>query len=188
MNWLDVVLALVLLISMAMSFRRGFTREIISLASSVFAFVLGMWFYGLAGSFIEPYVGSHRGANLIGFCLVVAGVLILGGLAGWIVSRFLKTIGLSFVDRLLGAAFGLVRGLLVTTALLTAFIAFGPHVDSGVASSAVIHSQIAPYLLEASRYGVAIAPMDLKQRFRKYYTQVKEEWQQRPVKRADKDS
>ena len=188
MNWLDVGFVLVFVISMAMSFRRGFTREIIGLVSSAFALVLGMWFYGLAGSFIEPLVGSHRGANLIGFFLVVAAVLVLGGVAGWIVSRFVKTIGLSFVDRALGAVFGLVRGLLITIALLTAFVAFGPHVDSGVASSAVIHSQIAPYLLEASRYGVAIAPMDLKQTFRKYYSQMKEVWQQRPVKRADKDS
>lgn len=188
MNWLDIIFALILLISMAMSFRRGFTREIISLVSSILALILGMWFYGLAGSFVEPFVGSHRGANFIGFFMVVFGVLILGGLVGWVVSRFVQTIGLSFVDRLLGAAFGLIRGLIITIAMLTAFMAFGPHVDSGVASSAVVHSQIAPYLLEASRYGVNIAPMDLKQTFRKYYTQVKEVWQQRPVKRADKDS
>ena len=45
-------------------------------------------------------------------------------------SRFLRTIGLSFFDRLLGAGFGLVRGLLIAIALLTAFMAFGPQVDS----------------------------------------------------------
>ena len=41
MNWLDILFGLILLISMAMSFRRGFTREIIGLISAVFALLLG---------------------------------------------------------------------------------------------------------------------------------------------------
>ena len=188
MNWLDIIFALILLISVSMSFRRGLTREIVGLVSAIFALVLGMWFYGLAGSFVEPYIGSRRGASFIGFFLVVVGVMLLGSLVGLVVSRFLKTIGLSFVDRFFGACFGLVRGLLLSIALLTAVTAFGPHADSGSVPEAVVHSQIAPWLLEASRYGVAIAPMDLKQSFRKYYGQVKELWRQKAAKKADKDS
>jgi membrane protein required for colicin V production len=187
-NWLDVILALILFISTAMSFARGFIRELAGLISSVLALVLGMWFYASAGRLVEPWVGSHRGANLIGFCLVVGCVLVLGGIIGWVVSRFVKTIGLSFVDRLLGAAFGFVRGALIAIALVTALLAFGPHEDSGIASSAMVHSRIAPWVLEASQVAVAVAPAELKQTFRKYYTQIREVWQDRPSKRADKDS
>jgi membrane protein required for colicin V production len=111
-------------------------------------------------------------ANLIGFLLVVLAVLLLGSLIGWIVSRFLRSIGLSFFDRVLGAAFGLVRGLLVAMALLTAFMAFGPQVDSNT-SAAVLHSRIAPFVLDASHFVVALAPMELKSSFRKQYSQVK---------------
>jgi hypothetical protein len=56
------------------SFRKGFSREIVGLAAAFAALVLGMWFYGLAGSFVAPYVGSQRAANLIGFLLVVFAV------------------------------------------------------------------------------------------------------------------
>ncbi|MGA2712427.1 MAG: CvpA family protein [Bryobacteraceae bacterium] len=173
MNWLDFVLIAVLMCSVLMSARKGFSREIIGLASALFALVLGMWFYGLAGSFLLPYVSSARVANLIGFLLVVFAVLICGGILGWIVNRFLRTIGLSFLDRLLGAAFGLVRGLLIAIALLTAFLAFGPEVDSKTVSSSVVHSRIAPWVLDASRTFVAVAPMELKSSFRKQYAQVK---------------
>ncbi len=172
MNWLDIVLIVVLAYSTFRSFQKGFSREIIGLAASLFALVLGMWFYGLAGSFVAPYVASARMANLAGFLIVVVVVLTLGALTGWVVSRFLRTIGLSFFDRLLGAVFGLGRGLLVAIALLTAFIAFGPASDGAAVPAAVLHSQIAPYVLEASRYFVAIAPMDLKQRFRKEYARI----------------
>src|SRR5580698_484090 len=135
MNWLDYALLAILLFSVAMSARKGFSREIIGLAAALFALVLGMWFYGLAGSFLLPYLSSARVANLAGFLLVVFAVLLLGGMIGWIVSRFLRTIGLSFFDRLLGAAFGFVRGLLIAVALLTAWMAFGPQVDSKTVSA-----------------------------------------------------
>lgn len=176
MNWLDFVFIAILMYSVLMSARKGFSREIIGLAAALFALVLGMWFYGLAGSFLLPYVSSPRVANLIGFLLVVFAVLLCGGLLGWVVSRFLRSIGLSFFDRLLGAAFGLMRGLLIAIALLTAFLAFGPQVDSKTVSSAVVHSRIAPYVLDASHTFVAIAPMELKSSFRKQYAQVKSAW------------
>lgn len=178
MNWLDYVLIAILLFSVLMSARKGFSREIIGLAAAVFALILGMWFYGLAGAFLIPYVTSPRVANLCGFLLVVFAVLLLGWMLGWIVSRFLRTVGLSFFDRLLGAAFGLVRGLVVTVSILTAFMAFGPQIDSaggkrGAANAAMLHSRIAPYVLSASHLAVAIAPMELKSSFLKQYSQVK---------------
>ena len=173
MNWLDYCLLAILLVSVLMSARKGFSREIIGLAAALFALVLGMWFYGPAGSFLIPYVSSVRVANLIGFLLVVFAVLLLGGMLGWIVSRFLRTVGLSFFDRLLGAAFGLVRGLLIAIALLTAYMAFGPEVDSKTVSTSVLNSRIAPYVLDASHLFVAVAPMELKASFLRQYAQVK---------------
>lgn len=177
LNWLDYVLLAVLAFSLFHSFRKGFTREIVGLAASLCALVLGMWFYGLAGSYVKPYVGSARVASLLGFCIVVAVVLIAGGVVGWIVSRFLRTIGLSFFDRLLGALFGLVKGLLIAIAFLTAYTAFGPAAEpsegSSVTPQAVLHSRIAPYILEASHVFVAIAPMELKQSFGKQYSEIK---------------
>jgi membrane protein required for colicin V production len=177
-NWLDYILLAILLASALLSARKGFSREIVGLAAAFGALVLGMWFYGLAGSFLIPYVNSTRMANLIGFLLVVFAVLLLGGMLGWIVSRFLRTIGLSFFDRLFGAAFGLVRGLLIAIALLTAYMAFGPEIDSKSVPArsvdkAMLNSRIAPRLLDASHLFVAIAPMELKSSFLKQYAQVK---------------
>ena len=173
MNWLDYVLIAILLVSVVMSARKGFSREIIGLAAAFFALILGMWFYGLAGSFLLPYVNSPRIANLIGFLLVVIAVLLCGSIVGWIVSRFLRTVGLSFFDRLLGAAFGLVRGLLVATAVLMAYMAFGPNVDSQTVSTSMANSRIAPWVLDASHLFVTVAPMELKTSFRKQYDQLK---------------
>jgi len=187
-NWLDVVLIVVLAFSTIQSLRKGFSREVVGLAASLAALVLAMWFYGMAGTFIAPYVGSARTANLLGFVLVIVAVLLVGSLIGWIVSRFLRTVGLSFFDRLLGAAFGFARGLLITIAVLTAVMAFGPRAENNPTPEAVVHSRIAPWVLEASRWFVAIAPMELKQSFRERYSQVKSGLAEYTRTREDKDS
>lgn len=186
-NWLDITLIIVLSFSTIRSFLKGFSREIIGLAAALFALVLGMWFYGLAGSYVAPYVNSARVANLAGFLIVVLTVLLCGALAAKIVSRFVRSVGLSFFDHFLGAVFGFVRGVLIAVALLTAYIAFGPHAETTAAPAAVLHSRIAPWLVEASRYFVAVAPMELKQSFRTQYSRIESALQKKPYKDGAED-
>ena len=120
-----------------------------------------------------------RRIGLAAVGLAATGVMVFGAIVGLIVTRVIRTVGLSFVDRFLGACFGLARGALLCIAMLIALTAFGPHSETGSRPDAVVHSRIAPWLLEASRVGVAIAPMELKQTFRKYYAEVRQSWKQR---------
>src|SRR5438874_1651334 len=127
MNWLDILLLLLLLFSTVTSLRKGFSREIIGLIATFLAILCGIWFYGLAGSFLLPYVSSPSIAHLAGFLLVFIGVILLGSVTGVIVGRFIRTVGLSWVDRILGGAFGLVRGVLLSIAVIMAIMAFSPN-------------------------------------------------------------
>ncbi|HUE01655.1 MAG TPA: CvpA family protein [Bryobacteraceae bacterium] len=173
MNWLDVVLALVLLGSVVTSFSTGLAREIVGMVSMLAALVLAIWFYGTAGSFLQPYVSSPGVANFCGFLMVFCGVLILGAILGRAMGRLMRVAGLSFVDRLLGAGFGLVRGLLISIALVLALLAFTPGKSP---PNAVVDSRVAPYVIDAARVVAAVAPHELKDGFRKSYGQVKAIW------------
>ena len=106
MNWLDLLLIVILAMSIATSFARGLTREIIGLVAAVAALFCGAWFYRIAGAVVRPYVGSREAANLIGFLLIVAVVIVLGLMVSWLIGAMMKAVGLSWLDRLLGAAFG----------------------------------------------------------------------------------
>jgi len=168
-NWLDYLLIAILAFSVLQSFRRGFSREIVSLIAAILAVVLGMWYYPRGAALVKGWISSERAADFIGFILVMCAVLVAGAIVGAIVRRFVKAVGLSFFDRLLGAGFGLVRGVLVAVALLTAYIAFGPRADPKTAPAAVVHSQIAPYLMKASDIFAEAAPAQLKRSFREVY-------------------
>jgi len=173
MNWLDVVLLFILAASIMTSFRKGFTREVIGLASVVLALVLGIELYGSAGSLLASYVSTPAAANFAGFFLVFFGVLLVGAMVSYVLGKFLRVTGLSFVDHALGAGFGAVRGLLIAVALIMGIMAFSP---SNQAPQSVVQSRTAPYVVDAARAVAAVAPHELKEGFRKTYAEVKTIW------------
>ncbi|HLK47054.1 MAG TPA: CvpA family protein [Bryobacteraceae bacterium] len=174
MNWLDVVLALILLVSIVTSFRKGLTREVISLVSVVAAILLGLWLYGFVGGHLLPYLSSPALAHFAGFVLVVCGVLLLGGVVSFVVGKFLKITGLSFFDHVLGAGFGIVRGILISTALVLGVMAFA---QGERPPDAIVQSRLAPYVAESASVLADLAPHELKESFRKTYFRVKTAWQ-----------
>ena len=173
MNWLDIVLGVILLASIIGAFRRGLTRQIIGLVAGVAALVLGIWFYGTAGSYLMPYVSSRTMANAGGFAVVFCGVLLVGAMVSFVTGKFLAVTGLSILDHLLGAGFGLLRGLVFAVAIVMGAMAFA-HGDK--APDAIVNSRIAPYVVDAARLCADLAPHELKEGFRKTYNQVKIAW------------
>jgi membrane protein required for colicin V production len=168
-NALDFVLIAIFLLSTLMSARKGFSREIIGLVAALLGLLLASQFYRVAGAPLRPYLSGDGLAWLAGFLLIFFGVLIAGALISGLVSRFLRTIGLSFVDRLLGAAFGFVRGGLIGIGIILAMVAF-------TSSQAVVKSRVAPYLIEISSLVAKEAPQELKDNFQQQYDRVKLAW------------
>ena len=178
-NWLDAAIVLILFISIITSVQKGFSREVIGLVAAFVGLLLGIWFYGTAGAWLQPYVSSSSIANFLGFLIVFVGVIIAGGLLSWVVSRVLRTVGLSWIDRMLGAAFGIARGLIVSVALVMIMVAFAPGSTAATPPNAVVKSRLAPYVIGVSRVITQIAPYELKDEFHKRYEQVKRAWDDR---------
>ena len=172
MNWLDIFLGLILGLSVASGFNRGMVRIAVGLTSTILAIILAIWFYGTAGSSLLPYVSSRSIANLLGFFAVFGLVMLGGSLIGRLMGMVLKKVGLNWVDRFLGGAFGLLRGTLVSIVFVMAVTAFAP----GNPPRAIADSRLAPYVIEASDVLATVAPMDLKKHFRDSYESVQKVW------------
>jgi membrane protein required for colicin V production len=175
LNWLDLLLIVIIAASFFTSLRKGLTREVIGLTAAIAGLFVGIWFYGLAGSFFLPYTSSPAVANFCGFVLIFFCALVLGACISGVIKRFLKAVGLSWADYLLGGGFGLLRGAVVAIAIVMATVAFSPGTQ-GAAPQSITESRLAPYLIEASRVLVAIAPRELKDGFGIHYDQVKKIW------------
>lgn len=176
-DWLDAAIVVILSLSIISAARKGFSREVIGLIAALCGLVFAVWFYGVAGSWLHPYVSSVNVANFLGFMSVYLGVIIVGALLSSVVARFLRTVGLSFIDRALGAAFGIARGLVMSVALVMILVAFAPGSTAATPPAAVVNSRLAPYVIGVSRVITQFAPFELKDEFHKRYDQVKHAWQ-----------
>jgi membrane protein required for colicin V production len=177
MNWLDVALVILLVGSVASAFSKGFVRESIGLAAAFIGLLCGAWFYRIPGDILRPYLSSREAANLCGFLLIFVGALLLGWLVSKLVGMVVKVVGLSWLDRLLGAAFGVARGVIVCVALITAIVAFAPGSDPKTPPQSVVNSRIAPYMLDAAHLLTMATPKELRDEFALRYEQIKRIWE-----------
>ena len=159
MNGLDWVIAAILVLSVIQAASQGFAFELFSLAGTVFGYVLAAWEYPAAARYVAPYVKDDAIAGGAGFLLIFLAVVALAGIAGRIAQWATHGAGLRWFDRLLGGAFGFLRGVLGVSVLVMAMASFLP------ASDALAKSSLGHYFLIAGRAVVYAGPGELKQKF-----------------------
>lgn len=129
MSSLDWIFAVVLLLSMALGAWRGLVYEVLSLVNWVVAFVLARLF-ALDAAQVLPMSGASAALRYAaGFLLVFVLVLIVGTLLTVLIKKLTSAVGLSSVDRTLGAVFGATRGVLLLL-LATVVVHQTPMKDS----------------------------------------------------------
>lgn len=156
MNPLDWLLAALLVYSTIRAAIRGLVRELFALGGLLVGFLLACWYYREAAQFVRGLVNSEPLADFCAFLLIVSLVMIAATLAGTLVRRAASAVGLTPLDRLGGAAFGGLRGLVLAMALLLAVTAFLPTAPW------VQGSKFSPYLLRASHAVSFVMPRQLK--------------------------
>ncbi|MGV3727785.1 CvpA family protein [Hydrogenophaga sp.] len=113
----DWVLLTALLLSVLLGLWRGLVYEVLSVAGWVAAFVLAQAYADAAGAWL-PMEGLSPPMRLaVGFVLVFVVVAFAAGMVAWLVQKLVASVGLRPVDRVLGGAFGLLRGLVILLAL-----------------------------------------------------------------------
>jgi membrane protein required for colicin V production len=156
---IDWAIIAVLGISILVAAAQGFFYEVFSLAGVVFGYILAAWEYWRLAPWYLQYVKSQAAANVAGFITIFVFVAVLAGIAGKITRWAMKEVGLRWADRLLGAAFGLVRGVVVVSVGVLALATFYP--DSGLFKG----SELGRYFLVTARAASWVAPSDIRHMF-----------------------
>ncbi len=114
---LDMVMAAVLLLSVLVGVWRGLVFELLSLAGWVAAWLVARMYSAQIAALV-PVGSPGSDVNLAaGFALVFIGTLIVWAVGARLVRMLIHATPLSPVDRLLGAGFGLLRGLVLLLAV-----------------------------------------------------------------------
>lgn len=118
---LDIVVLLIVGGFAGRGLFKGFVKEVLSLCAVV-AGIFGVYFFHAGVTrFAAPWLGTEYVAALLAFVLVFGLLYVSVKLIASTVSSQMRNVGLGTFDRILGAGFGAVKGMLI---LVVAFVGF----------------------------------------------------------------
>lgn len=114
---LDWIFLAVLLTSLLLGVWRGLVYEVLSLLSWLVAFVAAQWLAPTVAVYLPMSGASEMIRYAAGFALVFIAVVLAVSVLAWLMQKLMSSVGLRPVDRLLGAVFGLGRGVVILLAV-----------------------------------------------------------------------
>ncbi|HEY0414218.1 MAG TPA: CvpA family protein [Allosphingosinicella sp.] len=120
MTALDIVVLLLVGLGLVTGWLKGFVGEVLSLAAWIVAIVFLKLLHAPATAVLEGPVGTRAGAAVLAFALVFGIVFLVGKLVARRVGGGVRRSVIGPVDRLLGAGFGALKGVIGATLLYLA--------------------------------------------------------------------
>jgi membrane protein required for colicin V production len=117
MTALDVIVLLLVGWNLVRGAMKGFVGEVLSLAAWIVALVFLKLLHTPATNALEASVGTRAGAAVLAFALVFGLVFLAGKLVARQVGGGVRRSVIGPIDRVLGAGFGAVKGLILATLL-----------------------------------------------------------------------
>jgi membrane protein required for colicin V production len=112
-SYLDLGLIVVILISALLAMLRGFTREILAIASWIAAAAAGAYLYPYLLPYVKPYVSKEPWASIASATAIFFVALILVSIITVNLSDAILDSKVGALDRSLGFLFGAARGFVL---------------------------------------------------------------------------
>ena len=122
MNYIDIVLGILLLLSAIGGFKKGLIVELASLA----ALILGIWgaikFSYITSEFlVDNFDWKWDHLNTVSFIITFIVIVILVHIVAKTVTKLVETVMLGFVNKLAGLIFGFLKGAIILSIILVVF-------------------------------------------------------------------
>lgn len=118
MSSIDYLILGIILVSLAIGVWRGFVREALSLLIWVAAFWLAYTLMTTLEVYLANLITDQALRLAVSFIVLFLAVHIVGFFVSRLLATVVKSIGLKGVDRVVGAGFGLARGVVVIAVLV----------------------------------------------------------------------
>ncbi len=119
----DAIIIGIIVFSLLVSVWRGFVSEVFALVGWIAAFLVSSHFYPYLSNYLlqinSVYIqNSEYLRNGIAIAILFIAVLIISAVINALLSQLVDKTGLSGTDRVLGAGFGILRGIFIVAAIL----------------------------------------------------------------------
>ena len=153
---------------------RGLVKEISSIIGVLAGYYAAYTYYGQLSKLIARWLSDAGYINILSFFIIFCLVFFIVSILGVIIKYLLSISHLGWVDRICGAGFGLVKGILIAAILLivlTAFLPKGPPV--------IKESFLAPHVSHISEAMAKVVPKQMKQEFKIKFKELQSSWKRK---------
>jgi membrane protein required for colicin V production len=154
MNWLNIVIIVVALLSALWGLRQGVIKTVFGIAGLIGGIFLAGRYYGWLAALLSP--SGATSANIAAYVIILLATLIVASVVGWLVAKLLHVVMLGWLDWLdkLG---GFVLGGVIGGLFCAAILAIVSKYYSG-AEAVISQSMIAKFLMEGFPLLLALLP------------------------------
>ncbi|HKN27956.1 MAG TPA: CvpA family protein [Roseiarcus sp.] len=156
-SYLDLAVLAIVLISAFLSMLRGFSREVLAIASWAAAAAAAYYFYPVVVPYLTPYIHKDVVAEALAAAIVFFATLIVVSLFTVRLSDAILDSKIGALDRTLGFVFGVARGFLLA---VVGFAIFNWLVSEKQQPEWVKNAKTRPALTETADKIVALLPED----------------------------
>jgi len=157
----DWIIVIVLAAAVLAGIARGFFRSAFSLAGLIVGVTLASWNYWRIAAILKPMIHSVEVADAVGFLIIAFLVMAVAAILGSLLAKFFEKVGLGCLDRIAGALFGFVEGLIFVMLCILVTVAFFPQ------TAWLTEARLPRYFFGALHVSVHITPPQLSDRVRK---------------------
>ncbi|MDZ7774281.1 MAG: CvpA family protein [Bacteroidales bacterium] len=119
MNIIDIIIGIPILWMAYRGFSKGFVIEVTTLLALLAGIYAAINFSFFAGDLIEEYFTiEDKYMSILSFAITFVVVVIVIMLVGRLLEKFIDLIALGFLDKLAGGLFGVLKAVLIISALL----------------------------------------------------------------------
>jgi membrane protein required for colicin V production len=151
MNWLDIVILIMIVISAVSGFASGLIKSVFSLAGLIVGIVLaGRYYVGFSNQL--GFIPGDSGPRIAAFIIIFLAVMLVATLLGIILTKIISAIMLGWLNRIGGAVLGIVLGAFFAASLLAIWVQVGSPGDF------MNDSKLAPILLDKLPFILGLLP------------------------------
>lgn len=161
MTLVDWIIVVVVAAAVLGGIARGFFRSACSLAGLVLGLALASWNYWRGAAILKPLIKSVEVANAIAFLVIAFVVMAVAAIVGSLLAKMFEKVGLGCLDRLAGAVFGFIEGMVFVTLCILVTVAFFPQTQW------LTEARLPRYFFGALHVSTRVTPNRLAERVRK---------------------
>ena len=159
MNWVDLAVIAVIVVSGLLAFLRGFVREALGIAAWAGALFAAWSLFPQTQPKFRHWIGNPELADPAAFLSVFVVVLVALSVIAGLLGGLVRNSAISGVDRTLGTVFGLLRGAVVVVAV---YVGLGMVVTPDRWPDALTQARTVPYAYAGAVWLDGLLPQDYR--------------------------